>query len=221
MLIWDNFVVGWCECCWRDSCFSLFKDWFILWHKPYRCTYTDDMINAHRFATTYDKICYHTLQTQGNPSNCWWNVPWPRHHCFRISKGFGIHQNPKIFNQVNHEQEIQRGPPWVSFIRDVILPLIFGNNKGKNKIRSSVDSTSITRSGSMNQRENGGTVYPLFKGSFGGLNSWGTIPRVTPFSLWINPPIVSPTRIFLANVFRDVFEMLHGEFFVHCFLRLT
>ena len=168
MLIWDNFVVGWCECCWRDSCFSLFKDWFILWHKPYRCTYTDDMINAHRFATTYDKICYHTLQTQGNPSNCWWNVPWPRHHCFRISKGFGIHQNPKIFNQVNHEQEIQRGPPWVSFIRDVILPLIFGNNKGKNKIRSSVDSTSITRSGSMNQRENGGTVYPLSRAPSGG-----------------------------------------------------
>jgi len=73
--------------------------------------YTDDMIDAHRFATTHDNICYRTRQTQGNPSNCWWNVSWPRQHCFRISKGFGIDQSPKIFNQVNHEQEIQRGPP--------------------------------------------------------------------------------------------------------------
>ena len=88
-------------------------------------------------------FCYHTLQTQGNLSNCWWNVSWPRRHCFRISKGFGIDQSPRNFNEVNKEQEIQRGPPWVSFIWDVILPLIFWNNKGKNKIRSSVDSTSI------------------------------------------------------------------------------
>lgn len=184
---------------------------FIIWHITYLIWYMRIF-----FATTHDTICYHTLQTQGNPSNCWWNVSWPRHHCFRISKGFGIDQSPKGSYQVNHEQEIQRRTPpaWVSFIRDVILPWI----------RHVVDFFTIGR---YIVPGRGawikwimvvplGFLPTLFSraplGWTARVPSEGT--KVPPFSLWITLPMVSPTRILLAKKHRDVFEMLHDELFV-------